>query len=395
MTRYIIRRTFYSLWVIFGVLLLTFALFNVASGDPAAAVLGKNAKPAEVDALRRELGSDLPLFYGYYCRSAAFTEFSGRATEKLTFIRHLDAKNIYMEVTIDNKLKEMVKIPDGNSEISVMASCNKPVTSCKFFRRQSSPWNSQFIHALKELVSFKKEFPFVSFFNFGNTLMTREPVSEVLLRGIGPSLSLMLPIFAGEIFFGIVLALLATAFSSSSIDRLLLFAAVITMSMSYLVTIIFGQWFLGYHLDIFPVWGYDHAGNFALPVIIGILCGIGSNLRFFRTVFADELRREYLRTAKAKGNSNYSVYTIHLLKNAMVQIITRVGAGLPFLFTGSLLLESFFGIPGLGFAGMEALYDSDIQMLKALVLLSAVIFVIMNLLTDIAYAWADPRIKLE
>ena len=79
----------------------------------------------------------------------------------------------------------------------------------------------------------------------------------------------------------------------------------------------------------------------------------------------------------------------------MVQIITRIGAGLPFLFTGSLLLESFFGIPGLGFAGMEALYDSDIQMLKALVLMSALLFVAMNLLTDIAYAWADPRIKLE
>ena len=89
------------------------------------------------------------------------------------------------------------------------------------------------------------------------------------------------------------------------------------------------------------------------------------------------------------------MYGRHLLRNALVQIITRAGAGLPFLFTGSLLLESFFGIPGLGFAGMEALMSSDIQLLKALVLLSAVLFVVMNLLTDIAYAWADPRIKLE
>jgi peptide/nickel transport system permease protein len=129
--------------------------------------------------------------------------------------------------------------------------------------------------------------------------------------------------------------------------------------------------------------------------MIGIICGTGSNLRFFRTVFADELRREYLRTALAKGSPLRRVYGVHLIKNAMVQIITRVGAGLPFIFTGSLLLESFFGIPGLGFAGTEALYDSDIQMLKALVLLSAILFVIINLLTDIAYAWADPRIKLE
>ena len=214
-------------------------------------------------------------------------------------------------------------------------------------------------------------------------------------RGIGPSLALMLPIFAGEIFFGIVLALLATAFSGTAVDRLLLLAAVCTMSVSYLAAIIFGQWFWGYYLNIFPVWGYGAAVNFALPVVIGIICGVGGNIRFFRTVFVDELRKEYLRTARAKGAAPGRIYGSHLLRNAMVQIITKIGTGLPFLFTGSLLLESFFGIPGLGFAGMEALYNSDIQMLKALVLLSSIIFVFMNLLTDIAYAWADPRIKLE
>jgi peptide/nickel transport system permease protein len=167
------------------------------------------------------------------------------------------------------------------------------------------------------------------------------------------------------------------------------------MSMSYLVAIIFGQWYLGYYLNILPVWGFDSLENFVLPVMIGILCGIGSNLRFFRTVFVDELRKEYLRTARAKGVSTAVIYHRHLLRNAMVQIITKVSSGLPFLFTGSLLLEAFFGIPGLGFAGMEALYDSDIQMLKALVLMSSLLFVTVNLLTDIAYAWADPRIKLE
>ena len=167
------------------------------------------------------------------------------------------------------------------------------------------------------------------------------------------------------------------------------------MSMSYLVTIIFGQWLLGYRLDLFPVWGYGGTTYFILPVMIGIFSGIGSNLRFFRTVFIDELRKEYLRTALAKGCTPLSIFSTHLLRNAMVQIITKIGAGLPFIFTGSLLLESFFGIPGLGFAGMQSLYDSDIQMLKALVMMSAILFIVMNLLTDIAYAWADPRIKLE
>ena len=395
MIKYIIRRTFYSIWVIFGVLLLTFALFNLASGDPAAAVLGKNAEPAEVEALRRELGSDLPLFYGYECRTAAFTDFEGESAAAKTFSRQLDTRSIIARAKYKNGDCRTFTIADDSKSFTVEANADNPLTEVKFFRKQESPWNSQFFKALQELVTIKKEFPYVSFFNFGNTLMSREPVTDVLKRGIGPSLALMLPIFAGEIFFGIILALLAVAFAGKLPDRMLMLAAVFTMSMSYLVTIIFGQWYFGYYLNWFPVWGFGSLSNFVLPVMIGIICGIGSNLRFFRTVFIDELRKEYLRTARAKGASEYTVYSRHLLKNATVQIITRIGAGLPFIFTGSLLLESFFGIPGLGFAGMEALYDSDIQMLKALVLMSALLFIVMNLLTDIAYAWADPRIKLE
>lgn len=395
MLKYIIRRTFYSLWVIFGVLLLTFALFNVASGDPAAAVLGKNAKLAEVEAMRRELGSDLPLFFGRLCRSAAFAEFSGSSGEPHTFVRQLDTRNITACAKWKNGESKEFDIPDGQKEFTIRATADNPLISCKFYRRQETPWNSQFFRAVKELISFKKDFPYLSFFNFGNTLMTREPVIEVLKRGLLPSLSLMLPIFAGEILFGIIFALLAVYFAGMAIDRMIQIAAVISMSMSYLVIIIFGQWFLGYNLNLFPVWGYGGINYFILPVIIGIASGIGNNIRFFRTVFINELQKEYLRTAWAKGASGKTVFGKHLLKNAMVQIITKVGTGLPFLFTGSLLLESFFGIPGLGFAGMEALYDSDIQMLKALVLMSAIIFIVMNLLTDIAYAWADPRIKLE
>ena len=109
----------------------------------------------------------------------------------------------------------------------------------------------------------------------------------------------------------------------------------------------------------------------------------------------DELRREYLRTAAAKGCAPWTVYGRHLLRNAAIPIITRASAVLPFLFTGSLLLETFFGIPGLGFAGIDALNNSDLQLLKALVVVSALLFVALNLLADLAYAWADPRIRLE
>ena len=231
--------------------------------------------------------------------------------------------------------------------------------------------------------------------DFGRTITTREPIGEILKRGVGPSLLLMVPIFLGELILGLILALVATAFKDSWIDRLLVLFSVAGISVSYLVVIIFAQWFLGYYYDLFPVWGWEGLANLGLPILVGIACGLGGNVRFYRTVFVNELRREYLRTAAAKGCSPLSIYGKHLLRNASIQVITRASAALPFLFTGSLLLESFFGIPGLGFAGIDALYNSDLQLLKALVVTSALLFLTMNLLADIAYAWADPRIRLE
>ena len=118
-------------------------------------------------------------------------------------------------------------------------------------------------------------------------------------------------------------------------------------------------------------------------------------MRFYRTVFVNELNREYLRTALAKGCAPFAVYARHLLRNTALPIISRAATVLPFLFTGSLLLETFFGIPGLGYAGIDALNNSDLQLLKALVIMSALLFVGINLLTDIAYAWADPRVRLK
>ena len=392
MLKYIIRRTFYSLWVIAGVLLLTFVLFNLASGDPAGAILGKNATAEEIDSLRRELGNDLPVFFGSLCSTEAFGK-NIAAVPGNVIKREFPSSDIVAELKYRNKKSEIIDIADNAESFRLPDDPN--LESCRFFRKQKNPWNSQFFRSLSELVSVKKEFPYLSFFNFGNTLNTREPVTDVLKRGVVPSLMLMLPIFCGELLCGVILALISVAFAGKLLDRMLLLSAVTTMSLSYLVMIIFGQWYFGYYLNWFPLWGFGSVKYFFLPVIIGVISGFGNNLRFFRTVFVDELQKEYLRTALAKGNPPAKIYGKHLLKNASIQVITKAGASLPFLFTGSLLLESFFGIPGLGFAGMEALMNSDIQLLKALVLFSAILFVVINLLTDIAYVWADPRIKLE
>lgn len=416
MLNYIIKRFLYSILIIAGVVLLTFGLFRVAAGDPAAAVLGKNPSPREVEDLRSDLGADLPLLYGYWRKTEAFSsaDFSSankslgvKISPKATF----KDGNLYLNggaiefkrnFNIDSPLQCRIKGQTWEKEIDIKASQKvlvisneKTIASVEFFRKQKSPFNSQLIRSVQEIISFKSTFPYVTFLNFGRTIVTREPIRHILWRGVWPSLCLMIPIFIGEIVIGICLALLATAYKGHWPDRVLMLLAISTMSISYLVFIILGQWFLAYSLNWFPVWGWGSLINLALPLIIGIASGLGGSVRFYRTVFVNELNREYLRTAAAKGCSTFSIYTKHLLRNSAIPIITHATAALPFLFTGSLLLETFFGIPGLGYLGIEALNNSDLQLLKALVIISAILFVIMNTVADIAYAWADPRIRLE
>ncbi len=167
------------------------------------------------------------------------------------------------------------------------------------------------------------------------------------------------------------------------------------MSINYLVYIVAGQYFLAYKSGWFPVWGYESAKYLMLPVIIGVVSGLGSNIRFYRTVMLDEMYKDYVRTAFAKGVSKPRVLFVHVLKNAMIPIITNVVIAIPFLYTGSLLLESFFGIPGLGYLSINAILSADIDVVRAIVLIGALLFVISNLLTDICYAVADPRVKLK
>ncbi len=437
MIRFILKRTAYSLLILLGVMILTFVLFRVAAGDPTAVLLGKNPRPEEVEQLRRSLGADRPLFYGKYLKTEAFTsadfrngrtafsnvEIIGDAVPgkdgitlngwdaKIIFRKNFAADDdIFAVCDFDGRIKaETVSAAgerkpadgDGNgfrieqTADSVVISGYAVIRSVCFERKNPEPWDSQFLASIQEIVSFRSEFPYVSFFNFGNTLLTQEPIREKLWRGMIPSLLLMLPIFFGELLLGIVLAMFSCVWHGRFPDRLIMILSVAGMSISYLALIIFGQWLLGYYWNWFPVWGWGGARYLVLPVIIGIFSGTGSGVRFYRTVFLNELYREYLRTAVAKGASPVAVYGKHLLKNSLIPIITRASGVLPFLFTGSLLLESFFGIPGLGSEGINALHDADLQMLKALVILSSFLFVLINLITDIVYAYADPRMRIK
>ncbi len=434
MLNYILKRFLYSILIIAGVVLLTFGLFRVAAGDPAAAVLGKNPSPREIEDLRSDLGADLPLIYGSWRKTEAFTSADFSSANKsigiilspsarfeksylslnsgtVEFKRNFDIGILPQQCRIEfngncrinerdyNSGKSWktinINIQPAQKSLLINDSGNLRLASVEFFRKQKSPLNSQLVRSIQEIVSFKSTFPFVTFLNFGRTIVTQEPIRYILWRGVGPSLSIMIPIFLGEIIIGICLAMMATAAKGNWPDRTLMLFSISTMSISYLVFIILGQWFLAYSLNWFPVWGWGSLINLSLPLIIGIASGLGGSVRFYRTVFVNELSREYLRTAAAKGCSPMTVYTKHLLRNSAIPIITHATAALPFLFTGSLLLETFFGIPGLGYLSVEALNNSDLQLLKALVIISAILFVTMNTAADIAYAWVDPRIRLK
>ena len=178
----------------------------------------------------------------------------------------------------------------------------------------------------------------------------------------------------------------------------MLLLCVAGMSFPYLSYIIFGQYYVAYKFNMFqiyfspqqPIWS-----NVALPVLIGIVVGIGGNVRFYRTVMLDEIKNDYIRTAFAKGLSTRVVLFKHLLKNAMIPIITNVVLALPYLCLGSFLLESFFGIPGLGGITLNAIASRDLNIINTVTYILSIVFVVFNLISDVCYAIVDPRISFD
>jgi len=248
-------------------------------------------------------------------------------------------------------------------------------------------WDSQFINHFKNALTF----------DFGRA-RDREPVVDKIKRGVVPSLTLMVPMFFGVVIISVSLALIIAFVRGSVWDTFAVIICVAGMSIPYLSFILFGQYFLAYKYGFFPVFfspDLSPPQYVALPVLIGIVAGLGGNLRFYRTVMLDEMRSDYVRTAFAKGLGTRRVLFKHVLKNAMIPIITRVVLAIPFLFLGSLLLERFFGIPGLGYLMVEAIGSRDYFVINAMTYISAILFVLFNLITDICYALVDPRVSFE
>ena len=230
--------------------------------------------------------------------------------------------------------------------------------------------------------------------DFGYSIENQEPVMEVLKHGVGPSLSLTVPILVGSVIVALMLALLAAAMRGGWVDRAVLLFSAVLMSVNYVIWVLAGQFFLSYKAGIFPVWGYGNAFYLVLPVFIGVFSSLGPDVRFFRTAILDEVYKPYVLTARAKGLSGWTIMTRHVLRNALIPIVTYVSLSIPYLFTGSLLLESFFGIPGLGSVSINAIHSSDMAVVRAVVVLGSLLYQFVNLVTDVLYAFLDPRVRM-
>ncbi|MBI3771648.1 MAG: ABC transporter permease [Gammaproteobacteria bacterium] len=235
-------------------------------------------------------------------------------------------------------------------------------------------------------------------FQFGTSDSGRE-IGYDISRRMWPSLAIALPSLVIGLFVYVTFAMLVAFFRATYIDVWGVVLSVVLMSVSSMFYIIGGQYLVGKLLHLVPVSGYDvgtEAVKFiVLPVIIGIASGIGGSTRWYRTIFLEEIGKDYVRTARAKGVPELTVLFRHVLKNAMIPILTGVVAVLPLLFMGSLITESFFGIPGLGSYTIDAINSQDFAIVRAMVFLGSVLCIIGLILTDISYTLVDPRIRLQ
>ena len=260
------------------------------------------------------------------------------------------------------------------------------------FNSEASGLNKMF-----DTVFFQKSIAMFAF-DFGRADDGRDIAHEIKSR-MQPSLAIALPVFVLGLIVNIILALVVVFFRATYIDFWGVVFCVALMSISTLFYIIVGQFLVSKVWHWVPISGYGtgwDAGKFLLlPVIIGVIGGIGSHTRWYRTLFLEEMNRDYVRTARAKGLSEYIILFKHVLRNAMIPILTGTVVVIPSLFLGSLLIESFFGIPGLGSYTIDAINSQDFAIVRAMVFLGSLLYIVGLILTDISYTLVDPRVRLD
>ena len=297
----------------------------------------------------------------------------------------------------------VVNTPDDMARMQLGAKRVTPeaIEKWKAERGYNKPllWNSQAkgTAALSDTIFFQKSVRLFAF-DFGAAEDQRNIANEIRTR-MWPSLALAIPVMLVGLAVNITFALFMAFFRATYLDFWGVVLCVAMMSISTLFYIIGGQYVASKLWHLVPISGYDgglDAARFLfLPVLIGVVGGIGSGGRWYRTLFLEEMGRDYVRTARAKGLAESVVLFRHVLKNAMIPILTGVVVVIPLLFMGSLLSESFFGIPGLGSYTIDAIQAQDFAVVRSMVFIGSVLYILGLLLTDISYTLVDPRIRLQ
>jgi peptide/nickel transport system permease protein len=335
MLNYLIRRLLYAPLIIAGVILLTFVNFFVVQKPEtaAAAILGKRSTPEAVYSWLHKRGYDKPLFLNVGQKRVA---------------------------------------ADGH-----------PYDSKGLF-------DTLFFNQIRRFATF----------DLGVSDVTGRDLRTIFKEGAIPSLALMLPAYLVGFLMATGFALYLVFVRNSALDTLGVFLCVALMSIPPMVYIIFGQAVIALGLNYFPAFGFELNGLSSarflmLPIALVIVFHLGYDTRLYRAVFLEEISQDYVRTAQAKGVSSSRVLLKHVLKNGMIALITLVVAQLPLLILGTILVESFFGIPGLGNLLVTAIQTSDRAVIAAVTFLTSILYIIGLTLTDICYALVDPRIRLS
>lgn len=325
MIYYLLRRIIYAIPILFGINIITFALFFMVNtpDDMARMQLGqKYVKPSAIKEWKAQRGYDLPLFY--------------------------------------------------NEELSGI----QQVTETLFFQ--------------KSLRLFA--------FDFGISDGGRDINYDISHR-MWPSLAIAIPILILGMIADIIFSMLMAFFRTTYLDLIGVVFCIVLMSVSSLFYIIGGQYIFGKLLRLVPISGYesglDSVRFVFLPVIVAVFAGLGAGSRWYRTLFLEEMNKDYVKTARAKGLSEIKILFHHVLKNAMLPILTGIVVLIPSLFMGSLLLESFFGVPGLGSYTIDAIQQQDFAIVRSMVFLGSVLYILGLILTDISYTWVDPRVRFS
>jgi len=282
----------------------------------------------------------------------------------------------------------------GSDPAIVLAGQNATQEQISAIRQQlglDQPAYVQFGIFLKQIVTF----------DWGRSWATNEAVSNLFLTRMPATLTVMVPILMLDTLIAIPIALGVAYVRGSLTDRTLMIVTTVALSISFLVYIIVGQYFFGFQLGWFPVQGWSDSTltnlttYVPLPVLLAVMVGVSPQTRLYRSFFLDELGHDYVRTARAKGLTERTVLFKHVLRNAMIPILTNIGLNLPGIFVGSFLIEVFFSIPGMGREVLLAVNRSDYPVIQAATVYLAMLTMLINLMTDLMYKVVDPRVVLK